>query len=945
MMGPKRSLAGVICLLAWASHQLMVTTTLGEEVVAGAVLGPGFSLVCSPPAFAALRGPPPPSRDGGGVRTAAAATGSDSSSAGSADGSESSLQRIDSSIASSKGPNTNLTSFTFCAFVKMSKSRLRSPLFTYVGRNWTVALDMTRLGVALRVQETAPGAVLSYFFEAKFPPDVWRHLCVQFDHLKRQAVCFVDDASEPLSADFEVTEGGEASGASDKNDLVLEDGGNAEWITADELSSTRSSDRPGVGKDQAPQPVMIGEMCVGGGHRGTLEAEVARAALWRMTFGKDVLSQASGCRGSLAMEDPYMAMGPLWLAAGNVTLGPYRLDEVCRSLMWVVVVRPARSYAFHVMVCQALGGRLMTSEGLTSEVMVLARGTNDSCVGSGGLVTWLLGGKEGRGATTQITAEDECPAQGTDGGISAACVRQLKCSLCQLPSTVMYTLYGHDGRLFDYNFYIDVVSGELIFRGLGGSEIVRVGNGWVLRSVLHQMEWVLGEAAVPVGRQWWLGGPDKVLLALTTCRTTQFTCDTGQCVPLTSRCDDIVQCSDRSDETNCRVIDRLSGYDPYYPPPPRPREEKPMNLFYHVDVYSMDDMTTEGGKATMNVGMTLTWFDSRLKFLNLKPEVKNYFPCELVWTPSVRAVSGHGEGTVLETSNYEKFCYAYADENTHRPLHDPFMSHQADGSTHAIYNYVGVVASVPCHFQLQMYPFDFQLCNISFMLMNAPWTRVFNKSQKGERVPYLDSRRVLLEYELKDLTTEVGWFLQGTDNNTYFVLTFHLSRLYGYHVVNSFFPSLLMFFIAYGTLFFQLEDFENRIMVSLTAQLVLAALFTSTTQSSVKTPYLKLIDVWYASIITFCFVIVIIQTVINVIFNSIRLPPFVLWVVGLRSLQLPGDKTLVTSLRVEGNKTGQQQQPSGEEVAGRYNTMFGVVILLVVLTFVVFYSMMAMRLL
>lgn len=71
-------------------------------------------------------------------------------------------------------------------------------------------------------------------------------------------------------------------------------------------------------------------------------------------------------------------------------------------------------------------------------------------------------------------------------------------------------------------------------------------------------------------------------------------------------------------------------------------------------------------------------------------------------------------------------------------------------------------------------------------------------------------------------------------------------------------------------------------MISLTAQLVLAALFTSTTQSSVKTPYLKLIDVWYAAIITFCFVIVISQTLINIVLSSVSLPRLVLVMVGVR---------------------------------------------------------------
>nr|XP_053628362.1 uncharacterized protein LOC128685758 [Cherax quadricarinatus] len=893
------------------------STPVNDAVITGAVLGSGYSLVCSPPAPVAA--------------APVAVTGVVPAVAGG------------SAVPSASGSSA---SFTFCTFVKIHKSRLRSPLFMYDGATWTAILDVTRLGVALQVQETNSDKVLRYFFEVRFPPNVWRYLCLQYDHLTHQVACIVDDTSEPLSAqhlpwsEFEETVVGETEEMSrpfGNKDLD----GNTTGKSANGYNSVPNSVKPGVGNDQIRRLLMTRTMCVGGGHRGILEAEVAQAALWRRTLGVDMLLKASGCRGHEVVVTPYLLLGPQWMVEGNASLGSFSLDEVCHVVQWAVIVQPARSYSNHMMVCRYLGGTLMASDDLTSHVMTLARGTNDSCVGPRGLLTWLLGGKMGKGATVRVTAEDECPAQSTDGGTFVACVRQLECSLCQVPSTAMYNLYGHDGRIFDYNFYIYAASGELAFKGTGGSEIVRVGGGWVLKSTLHQMEWVLAEAAVPVGRQKWVVGDDKMVLAFTTCRTSQFTCDNGQCVPQISRCDDIAHCLDRSDEANCHVVERSSGYDPYYPPPPRPGEEIPMDLFYRVDLYSMDDMTTESGLATMNVGMTLSWFDSRLKFVNLKPKVKNYFPCELVWTPSVRAVSGHGEGTVLETTNYEKFCYAYADETTKRPLDDPYMSHQADGMTHALQHYVGVLASVPCHFQLQMYPFDFQLCNISFMLMNAPWTRVFKKSQEGDRVPYYDSRRVLLEYELEDQTTEVGWFLQGTDNNTYFVLTFHLRRLYGYHVVNSFFPSLLMFFVSFATLFFQLEDFENRIMVSLTAQLVLAALFTSTTQSSVKTPYLKLIDVWYAAIITFCFVIVIIQTVINVIFNSVNLPSLVVRAVGVVPLDHGSDKVV----RAFSSGERQQQTQVSEEVARRYNTASGVFILLVVLTFVVFYSMMAMRVL
>ncbi|XP_071513084.1 uncharacterized protein [Panulirus ornatus] len=567
-----------------------------------------------------------------------------------------------------------------------------------------------------------------------------------------------------------------------------------------------------------------------------------------------------------------------WSVEGNASFGWYNTQRLCSSEPRTVLVQPAGTYARHGTVCHALGGALLTYTDLTPTIMERVRDPANACIDTDGPVTWLSGGQRAANGTVvaKVKTEEECPAMGVDGRVWAPCEEWLECSVCQVPSTVLYNLYGHDGRLFDHTYYSHNTSGHVMFRGLAGSEILRQEAGWLLRSSLHETQWLLPEAPVPVGRhRWSAAGEEEVVLTLTHCRTTQFACDDGQCVSQTDRCDDIVHCRDRSDEANCQVVERPPGYDPYYTPPPRPGEVMPTGLSYHIDVYNVGDVTTNVGEASMDVGITIAWFDPRLKFLNLKPRVKNYFPCHLVWTPRVRAISGSGEGNLLTTNDYEKFCYTYDnDETEQRPLHDPLMGHQAEGVSHAIETYLGVLAWVPCRFQLQMYPFDVQLCNLSFMVVNAPSTHVFRKSSPGNHVPYLNARRVLLEYVLEEQTTKVGWFLQGTDNNTYFVLTYHLRRLYGYHVMNSFFPSLLMFFISYATFYFQLEDFTNRIMISLTAQLVLAALFTSTTQSSVKTPYLKLIDVWYAAIITFCFLIIIAQTIINaVLHGGGRLPP------------------------------------------------------------------------
>lgn len=37
------------------------------------------------------------------------------------------------------------------------------------------------MGLVLRVQDSGGGATREYFFEVRFPPEVWRHLCLQYN--------------------------------------------------------------------------------------------------------------------------------------------------------------------------------------------------------------------------------------------------------------------------------------------------------------------------------------------------------------------------------------------------------------------------------------------------------------------------------------------------------------------------------------------------------------------------------------------------------------------------------------------------------------------------------------------------------------------------------------------------------------------------------------------
>lgn len=72
-----------------------------------------------------------------------------------------------------------------------------------------------------------------------------------------------------------------------------------------------------------------------------------------------------------------------------------------------------------------------------------------------------------------------------------------------------------------------------------------------------------------------------------------------------------------------------------------------------------------------------------------------------------------------------------------------------------------------------------------------------------------------------------------------------------------------MFVICYSSLLFPIVGFNERIMVSLTSLLVLAVFFSQATNTYVRTPYYKSIDVWYIILILLCSAVVIANTPIN----------------------------------------------------------------------------------
>ena len=154
---------------------------------------------------------------------------------------------------------------------------------------------------------------------------------------------------------------------------------------------------------------------------------------------------------------------------------------------------------------------------------------------------------------------------------------------------------------------------------------------------------------------------------------------------------------------------------------------------------------------------------------------------------------------------------------------------------------------------------------------------------------------------------------------TSFTYTIRFHRLYMTHLTSTYFQSFLMWFLAYLTLYIQIEDFSNRFMGTVTALLVLVALLASIVDKLPQTSYFKFIDLWF----TF-FIINIIFLIMFTVFEDavLRSEERVLF--------------LNTSVGHDGAK-----QETGRKRAIKYNWIAKMIFPLIVLVFCILYFLMS----
>ena len=212
--------------------------------------------------------------------------------------------------------------------------------------------------------------------------------------------------------------------------------------------------------------------------------------------------------------------------------------------------------------------------------------------------------------------------------------------LCQLEQPPLLRLRGLcKGSNIDTHFTLQSVNGSNVFMGLKGT-LIRflsksyVAKWWLDINLMNTSASTPGEeSSLALGKRMWSiqsdsgqcygGQPHNRQLKLSGCSEGEFTCGNGDCVAMEARCDQALNCQDKTDEVNCTTVVLEESYRKTAPPVTLQRDRRDHQVipaavtvtFALLDVAAIRE--TEN-KIDLKFTTVLEWIESRATFHNLK---------------------------------------------------------------------------------------------------------------------------------------------------------------------------------------------------------------------------------------------------------------------------------------------------------------------------------------
>ena len=171
------------------------------------------------------------------------------------------------------------------------------------------------------------------------------------------------------------------------------------------------------------------------------------------------------------------------------------------------------------------------------------------------------------------------------------------CTVCSIEdSTPIFTLRGSCwAATYDINYYLanDLEHG-VYYDGYKTSKLELQEGRWKVSEKHNLTGYNLSikydHGDYPIGRHFWrVNDPDcgitKEVAEISVSRCEfgiEFTCNSGHCIDINKRCNNINDCDDNSDEDKCSLITIPKSYNKIKPPEAADQQNQPLPLFTQV---------------------------------------------------------------------------------------------------------------------------------------------------------------------------------------------------------------------------------------------------------------------------------------------------------------------------------------------------------------------------